>query len=222
MKTTHSPRRKFRVSLWLFVFAIVLWLAILVRLQSFADINKKERTSVAASPRQIPAPRRILYVHIGETGGEWIKAQLQVSCNTRKNPQVKKSCLQKFQRTSSSLISQQTVGYLHVHTLYPRNAIPLATHYLFSVRHPLSRLKSWYIYNHPRSCDPHESNSPSCKKSEWKRQFFDCFPTLEDLGRKILYKSQDVCYDVLWNGMKGHVDNVKEPNHLYWNYQVRT
>jgi hypothetical protein len=123
------------------------------------------------------------------------------------------------------LISQETVGYYHVHNLYPRNAFPLCTHLLFSIRHPLSRLISWYVYNHPDSCDvARESNSPSCKTNEWKRQFFDCFPTLEAFGNSnsdiLLPSTSSSCYHTLWNGWKGHVSNVKEPNHLYWNYQV--
>jgi hypothetical protein len=168
--------------------------------------------------------RRILYVHIGKTGGEWIKAQLAVICKTRKNPQVQQACLQKFeQSTTPSHVSQQTVGYLHAHNnAYPRNAIHLATHYLFSVRHPLRRLVSWYIYNHPRSCDPRESNSPSCKTNEWKQGFFGCFPTLNELGRSLNLKSPEMteCLDLFRNGWKGDVSNVKDPNHLYWNYEV--
>lgn len=218
MKRSFPSRRKLRVGLWLFLIVIVVWIAILLRLQSFAA---SQQPGAFSGQNPAAAPRRILYVHIGKTGGEWVKAQLQVSCNTRKNPQVKKFCQQRFQRWPPSKLSDQTVGYFHVHNLYPRNAIPLATHYLFSVRHPLSRLKSWYVYNHPSSCDQRESNSPSCKNNDWKSQFFECFPSLEDLGQKIKTKNHDFCYDVLWNGWMGHVDKVKEPNHLYWNYQVR-
>lgn len=164
-------------------------------------------------------PLRILYVHIGKTGGEWIKSQLSVICKTRKNPQVKKACLEKFQTTSSSQLSLQTVGYFHVHNLFPRNGHALASHYLFSIRHPLTRLVSWYVYNHPRSCDPRENNSPSCKTSDWKTKFFTCFPTLEEFGKQPS-ENNDECGKVLWDGWYGRVNNVKEPNHLYWNYQV--
>lgn len=164
------------------------------------------------------SPRRIVYVHIGKTGGEWIKSQLAVICKTRKNPKLKQSCLDSFQTLPSTQLSQQTVGYFHVHNLYPRNAHALASHYLFSIRHPLKRLISWYIYNHPQSCDPREPNSPSCKSNEWKTQFFDCFPTLEALGMMV---EGDTCAQVLWNGWNGQVSDVKQPNHLYWNYKVR-
>ena len=124
----------------------------------------------------------------------------------------------------------QTIGYLHVNNLYPRNGHQLASHYLYSVRNPLTRLISWYIYNHPQSCDPREDNSPSCKKNAWKTSFYQCFPLLESLGWKNTSDNNPVfggdllrtnhCSKIFWDGWKGHVSQVKDPNHLYWNYNV--
>jgi hypothetical protein len=120
-------------------------------------------------------------------------------------------------------ISREIIGYYHVNSLYPRNGHELASHYLYSVRNPLHRLISWYVYNHPKSCDPREGNSPSCKNNAWKKEFYECFPTLETLGNKDLLFGDlqtSQCSKILWDGWKGRVANVKDPNHLYWNYRV--
>ena len=227
------------------------------------DVNDKDTIENSARPR-------IVYVHVGKTGGEWVKAQLHVICKTRKNPQLKQKCLKRFtdsspstthQKLPSSYVSQLTVGYIHTTSVYPRNAKELSTHYMYSIRHPYERLKSWYIYNHPRSCDPRESNSPSCKnklskqpiqaktaslqsQKSWNELFFQyCFPTFYDIGYnanktkviKINADNEDTsssassttttttisCSSVLWNGIKGtNISSIKQPNHLYWNYQV--
>ena len=235
------------------------------------DVTEKymiEHKGSQASPR-------IIYVHVGKTGGEWVKAQLQVICKTRKNPQLKQKCLERFtdsspsskqklpsSSSSMSYASQWTVGYIHTTSVYPRNAKELSTHYMYSIRHPYERLKSWYIYNHPKSCDPRESNSPSCKnklskqpklskaaslqQQSWNELFFQyCFPTFHDIAYnsnktkviKIYADNEDTshsssssttttktvsCSSVLWNGIKGtNISSIKQPNHLYWNYQVR-
>ena len=220
---------------------------------------------------------KIVYVHVGKTGGEWIKSQLPVICKTRRNSKLKQNCLQRFATSATpnaitdttpalSLLQNAVIGYIHTTLIYPKNIqYSLAiTHYLFSIRHPYERFQSWYIYNHPKSCDPREYNSPSCKtknaiieglssstaikSSSWNKLFFhDCFPTFYDLmdynsNKKIVSKvgqvrdsvagNNDVssttvsCSTVLWNGIKGDttdniVSSAKEPNHLYWNYQVR-
>lgn len=92
---------------------------------------------------------KILFVHIGKTGGEFIKAQLAVICKTRKNKLVKADCLKRFQSSGKqSLLSSYTMGYLHVHNpVFPKNGLQASTHYLFSVRHPLSRFLSWCKYS---------------------------------------------------------------------------
>lgn len=150
-----------------------------------------------------------------------VKSQLAMVCKTRKNPQLREKCLNSFQYTNSSQVSQHTIGYTHANSLFPKNGYELATHYFFSVRLPLRRLSSWYVYNHPRSCDPRESNSPSCKKNAWKQRFFTCFPTLEELGSsfaQLLDANPDDCARTFWKGWYGVVENKKFPNHLYWNY----
>jgi hypothetical protein len=221
-----------------------------------------------------PTKRRILFVHIGKTGGETLKAQLQVSCKTRKNPTIRSACQERFQNaaaaaaattsanesrsqhsesiptTTTSLVSEQTVGYFHINTLYPRNAIPLATDYLFTLRNPISRVVSWYAYNHPKSCDrARDDLSPSCQLQEqkrgstWGQGFFQCFDTMNSFAvatrgmgaahknqndttshtapNAVLDESRSECQALAWRALTGDAPE-KELNHLLWNHRVRT
>jgi hypothetical protein len=69
---------------------------------------------------------------------------LQVICKTRKNRLVKQECTQRFaDKKQKTMISSQTMGYLHANSIFPKNGRRAATHFLFSVRHPLSRFLSW-------------------------------------------------------------------------------
>ena len=183
----------------------------------------------------------IVYVHVGKTGGEWIKTQLKMVCKTRRNRNIRAVCLQQKYPT---LLSTLAVGYIHTSTMYidsdvqkPRQTIPRTksirdasgafSHYLFSIRHPLRRLVSWYTYNHPKSCDEREPHSPSCKTSVWKTSFYECFPRLQDLANHIQPAARmdmqgDDCIKIFWNGWYARGDNIepKDSNHLHWNYQV--
>jgi Sulfotransferase family len=205
-----------------------------------------------------PPKRRILFVHVGKTGGETLKAQLQVSCKTRKNPTIRSACQERFQNaaaaaaattTTTSLVSEQTVGYFHITTLYPRNAIPLATDFLFTLRNPISRVVSWYAYNHPKSCDrARDDLSPSCqlqdkkRGSTWGQGFFQCFDTMNSFAvatrgmgaahqnqngtismppKTMLDESRSECQALAWRALIGDAPE-KELNHLLWNHRVRT
>jgi hypothetical protein len=234
-------RSKPKVFLLVLVFLTILlqvWLSVSIRFltqptpHDFSPPIQKSTSSINAEGNGI------VYVHVGKTGGEWLKAQLEIICKTRRNPNIRMACLQ---QRYPSLLSKQTIGYIHASNIYigdnKRRTVPrkesvtdvasVFSHYLFTVRHPLRRLISWYTYNHPTSCAPREPHSPACKTSDWKRDFFDCFPTMQSLGEKILSKQEtDVkCYNVLWNGWQANDQGVgkleaKEPNHLHWNYQV--
>lgn len=237
-KKRSKPKAFLLVLVFFFFLTILLqvWLSVSVRFlthptqYTFSPPIQKSSLSIKANG--------IVYVHIGKTGGEWLKAQLQIICKTRRNPNIRMACLQ---QRYPSLLSKQTIGYIHASNIYigdnKRRTIPrkesvtdvasVFSHYLFTVRHPLRRLISWYTYNHPTSCAPREPHSPACKTSDWKRDFFDCFPTMQSLGDKILSKQETdlKCYNVLWNGWRANDHGVgkleaKEPNHLHWNYQV--
>ena len=188
--------------------------------------------------QQTENPYRILYVHVGKTGGEWVKAQVQVSCKTRKNPSIRKACTQEFadpRYPTPTRLSQYTIGYLHTTLMYPRNAISLATHYMYTLRNPTARICSWYLYNHPESCNLEEDDrSPSCKlhqspsKYPWSATFFSCFPTLETFAQTFLEADNDMnrnetCKTIAWQailGKEGDVGQEKQMNHLFWNYKV--
>lgn len=204
------------------------------------DDSKKQSIAIPQASNQ-NGVRGIVYVHVGKTGGEWIKAQLKMVCKTRRNKNIRAVCLQQKYPT---YLSKLTVGYIHTSTMYidsdvqkPRQTIPRTksirdasgafSHYLFSLRHPLRRLMSWYTYNHPKSCDEREPHSPSCKTSTWKTSFYKCFPTLQDLADHIqpaarMNMQGNDCTETFWNGWHARGDNMepKDSNHLHWNYQV--
>ena len=189
-----------------------------------------------------PSSTQILYIHVGKTGGEFLKSQLQGLCFTRREKRLRQECHQKFQQTTTEqqplpLLSKYTTGYNHASANYLHSSKTTSaqySHVLFSIRHPLSRLVSWYKYNHPKSCDYRESQSPSCQSSKrtWTKKFFQCFPALETLTTKVASTSVKVeqnkntedhnCSQIFWNGWYGqNIPSIKEPNHLYWNYHVR-
>jgi hypothetical protein len=232
------PRRRQRPGCSKLTVAFGIFFAVVVTLSSLLQLQVLSftaTTSTVITQQALMSPKRktrILFVHIGKTGGEYIKAQLAVLCKTRKNKLLKEECLGKFQQQihPQSLISQHTFGYLHVHNpIFPKNGLKASTHYLFSVRHPLTRFLSWYTYNHPQSCDPRESNSPSCKHNDWKTLFFNCFPSVPRMVQLLVSNDSDpldtaadqACRTIFWNGWEGrNIDNnLKYPNHLYWNYQ---
>jgi hypothetical protein len=241
-KARKKKRKQKSTVFWLFsstVIVFVAW-AFVSGYWSYYLLSKQESK---ATPLVIPnspipqKPKGVVYVHVGKTGGEWLKAQLKIVCKTRRNPNIRKDCLQ---RDYPSLLSKQTVGYIHASSIYlakgqrfPKREsitddLSAFTHYLFTIRHPLTRLVSWYTYNHPVSCDHREPNSPSCKTSEWKKQFFNCYPTVQRLGENILEPEEKDphCFAVLWSGWYANTTNgivnlePKDPNHLHWNYQV--
>ena len=145
-----SRSRKKTCSIKLLLGSVVVLLAIFfigLQYKLLHSTNGNSGKSNALNKRRRP---KILVVHIGKTGGEFIKAQLAVVCKTRKNKLVKADCLKRFQTSGTqSLLSTQTMGYLHVHNpVFPKNGLQASTHYLFSVRHPLSRFLSWCKYKH--------------------------------------------------------------------------
>jgi Sulfotransferase family len=152
--------------------------------------------------------RKILFVHVGKAGGETIKQITRVGCQSMRNPQRRNECLQKL---PSSHLSNHIYGYYHcykIYTLPKLNTSPkknkttesLFNTYLFSVRHPVERIQSWYNYVHPNYCSTHyniENNTTKTKSSnksglsceasyQVKRDptgfvgtfFVSCFPTI--------------------------------------------
>lgn len=171
------------------------------------------RTTLIPSPQQEQlqraTSRRVLFVHIGKTGGETIRQTLRVACRMRQNPTLQESCLNKFQNDPSlgqTPLNLQTIGTIHCLLMVPSNALVKATTLLVSVRNPIERVISWFRYLHPANCNPSvDKQSTACnvkkalkrekkearkrklnnkvgKKLSWTSRFFSCFDSLPQVG----------------------------------------
>ena len=228
--------------IFLLIGAVACYL--LLRYQSSALYHTGNESS---NPRRHPRPSKeilpqlpndeqeaikILYCHIGKTGGEFVKSQLgSVMCKARQNPKLKEECLRKqHEPHSTTRLSNHTIAYTHVGRWIPQNGLGMASHMLFSVRHPVDRFVSWYFYNHPANCDLRDNNSPSCRSqqalsennpSSFATRFYqNCFPVIGNLF--ITLKESDIdskCFQLAKETFQLQLDQ-RDLNHLFWNYKV--
>jgi Sulfotransferase family len=130
----------------------------------------------------------IMLVHVGKTGGETVKSVLATVCHTMRNAQRHTDCLSRLPHSQLSNVVQ---SYLHCFTVKPQRCIAkiLATTdaFLYTIRHPIDRILSWYRYVHPDHCQV-GAPSPSCQAArQWVqhlnrfvRQLLSCFVTVTD------------------------------------------
>ncbi|KAL7561214.1 hypothetical protein ACA910_004138 [Epithemia clementina (nom. ined.)] len=177
--------------------------------------------------------KRILLVHLGKTGGETLKHILRVGCSVRTNILLKERCWRRFSEKYGTLVSGSNstrddnnstiqepllsilvTGYFHYRRVTPPSAVENSTHFLFTVRHPLARIQSWFRYISPLNCivekDDEESGSSkrrrkrigegipvNCRvRKAYKKdptsteaKFFQCFPTLEYMASALHHLS---------------------------------
>mmetsp|Transcript_14446 Transcript_14446/g.34958 ORF Transcript_14446/g.34958 Transcript_14446/m.34958 type:complete len:451 (+) Transcript_14446:114-1466(+) len=158
--------------------------------------------------------RRVLFVHIGKTGGETIRQTLRVACHMRQNPNLQESCLAKFKNDPSlgkTPLNQKTIGTIHCLLMVPANALSKASTLLVSVRNPIERVISWFRYLHPANCNSLvDKQSTACNvkkalrrerkevrkrkkkggkgntKPSWTTRFFECFDSLPQVGLALM------------------------------------
>ena len=128
--------------------------------RSGSDNNSSHRNDTSMTNSQT-----ILWIHVGKTGGETIKQILSIGCQSMANRKRKQSCLKHLPRRKSQL-SLHTHGYYHCYKmtvskqirqqqLSTASALPITSHfdtYLYTIRHPVDRILSWYNYVHPQHC----------------------------------------------------------------------
>jgi hypothetical protein len=110
-----------------------------------------------------------------------------------------------------------------------------ATHFIFSIRHPLHRFESWYRYVSPFNCffvpDTHTAASCRVKRSVVKdpysfdARFWRCFSnisnvpvTLRRMQANELKESEQACADILVRVLRGEVESDMA-GHMVANYQ---
>lgn len=131
---------------------------------------------------------KLMFVHIGKTGGETLKHHLRVTCTTRGDAAKRNKCYKKWQAIAQtnnnnnettnqttniirheSEISQRTVAIMHCNLLQPPNSArgsggpqdPITSH-LFCLRSPVDRILSWFRYIHPNGCRKIRHDTPNC------------------------------------------------------------
>jgi hypothetical protein len=131
-------------------------------------------------------------------------------------------------------------SYLHCDTVKPKRNIAkiLATTdaILYTVRHPIDRILSWYRYVHPYNCQLGTPSTPSCQAArQWVRHptgfarvFFTCFATVADWAysarRRGMYANgtaaSAACRTLARQALRGNnVSNNGLATHLVANYE---
>jgi hypothetical protein len=175
----------------------------------------------------------ILFVHVGKTGGETIQWRMKLSCKLRRSVAMKEECFQYF-TGEESMLSKATIGHLHCDKLRPKESLARSTAFLFSVRHPVDRIVSWFQYMHPSNCVPNiPSGACNLKKDNnpWGIKFYQtCFPDINDLGRALVTPTTNGSMDcsalgietLQGNGPEGESPWYKVPCKSTTNFAVST
>jgi uncharacterized protein YoaH (UPF0181 family) len=198
----------------------------------YLSMNKTVPTIVRnQQQQQVPRRHRIMFVHIGKTGGETIRNLLPVACQMRQNKKHLRKCAKRFQMNlalNSTPLSQQTIGTIHCHLTIPKDALKKATTLIVSVRNPIDRVISWYRYIHPGNCNRRvDAESAAChaktemegnlKKMDWSRRFFDCFDSLEEMGKSLMPTQTTNCSLLAKRTVLGKASKLS--GHMRFNYE---
>jgi hypothetical protein len=212
------------------------------------DLPSKQTTKVSP-PTMLQKKRRfkhrVYFVHVGKTGGETLRQILRYSCRLRANPTHRRACLQFFQQHKETELSRYTLGIMHANLQKPKQGMARATTFLWTLRNPIERVISSYRYMHPGNCGGDleamaclVKRSIALNKNPWARDFFTCFPVMEDFAQGLFFSKQPSkdlrsnltgadtslsinklgvnCSQLAWNTILGM---VPASGHLYYNHQ---
>lgn len=145
----------------------------------------------------------ILFVNIRKSGGIEFKSNFPFGSTKKPN---------------ASTLSSVITGRLHTKESIPKDAIEKADAYLYNLRHPIDRVISWYLREHPSSCLDDIKTRLACETARditadprgYAARFFQkCFPTenLLPLAFDSTYNMSQMCRNlarqVLNNEVKG-------------------
>mmetsp|Transcript_36318 Transcript_36318/g.72294 ORF Transcript_36318/g.72294 Transcript_36318/m.72294 type:complete len:352 (+) Transcript_36318:94-1149(+) len=227
------PRRRTKVSplmvlFLMFVFGIMRGLLMLPSNEEAVSSSNMLPHTIDQNPSQLSQSgtgknHSILFVHVGKTGGETIQWRMKLSCKLRRSVAMKEECFQHF-TGEESMLSRATIGHLHCNKLRPKESLAHSTAFLFSLRHPVDRIVSWFQYMHPANCVPNiPSGACNLKKDNnpWGIKFYQtCFPDINDLGRSIVKPTTNGSIDCSDLGIETVQGNGPEgpSNHMHYNY----
>jgi hypothetical protein len=165
--------------------------------------------STTITNRRNALPTKILFVHVGKTGGQSIKFALKAGCDSfaPKSPRRKK-CFRNLLNTTiinnnnddnnnnatTTALSDRVGGLIHVRksTMKPKHA----DGFLVVMRHPIARSMSWYHFVNPNLCVDGMPKM-NCAADKERQQltngtvarFFDCFPPAFHMTRAFAFAS---------------------------------
>lgn len=183
------------------------------------DVRKKKDTtpSPASSLEQATTTssststnhKNMAFLHVGKTGGATLARLIRRACFS------KKGCLKHeaaITISEESVISRAVTRYYHMRAPSPHH-----DSYLVTLRDPLDRAASWYIFRHPANAG-HFHVSPIQNKVLLR--LFACYPTFDQLATKGLSSSRrgGKCARLARNIMSGTIQPPRDGDHMSWNY----
>ena len=187
------------------------------------DETTTPTTTVASSYRlQQHINRDIGFVHVGKTGGATLSQLIRRACLTREGCRKHAQRLDALlaEKSEESIVSQQVTRYYHQRAV----ATTRHTSFLVTLRDPLDRAASWYIFRHPQNggrLDVAATRNPVLLR------LFDCYPTLDELATIGLSSSSsssssrpetDECSQLARRIMMGTIQPTRDGDHMAWNY----
>jgi hypothetical protein len=162
------------------------------------------RHSFLAEPNKTAGEKSVCFVHVGKTSGSTLACYLGFRYECGKRLTLPQSNLLRY------------TGHL-IHNWI--NDCPDDTDfYLFSLRDPVARIKSWFTYERPAVGAPKDFEYRSKKPL-----FIDCpFKTFADLVEQGLGDSNiftnvtEICHERAWDAIRGRRHYSR---HNYYNYQ---
>jgi hypothetical protein len=172
---------------------------------------------------------KLLYVHVGKTGGITLDMALRSNCLWHRSAKARTKCLQALELDGSeSMVSQKTILTLHCFTRNDfERTMKRVNGFLVTIRNPITRAVSAFNVGHPDN----KSTGLNGKKTlptPVQHFYVDCFPTIEHLAMNLQKKDEgnmnstnksleQTCYEL---GVKtlGGSGEINAAGHLLLNY----
>jgi hypothetical protein len=211
-----------------------------LHLLTFSNGNQESQEQVRSKRYKIQPihherDRRILYLHVGKTGGTSLDMILRSNCRWYKKSQ--NSCFEAQADAEESVLSRLTERTVHVKwdAIDRQYSKDNATSFLFTVRNPMSRVVSAFNMEHLKNYKGPGAKNPYL--IHLKEIFQDCFPVIEDLAKVFAAKVQfnvtksiqvqdfhnaNVtnfvdCFDLGTKTLNGQ-GHLMQSSHLFYNY----
>ena len=196
--------------------------------------RKNIQPSKSASVRRPPvtnSTRKIMYVHVGKTGGTTLDTVFRSNCAWYGLTEPRRRCYANFNNRNTSLdsvLSYLTKSTIHIRPrVHYKRWINETTTFLFSVRNPIARAVSAFDMDHIQNNNNNMTDQPKMRNA--RAPLYECFPTAEHLAQGLYgnsrngtmdVKEQEQCRTTAWMVLTGNQTSqqAKVVTHLYHNY----